>query len=274
MKKLISFLLIAVLLLGSLAVTAFADSGGKLTPELLAKLDSATDTELIEVWVDASFTYGTPQEWDRLAEEETGIYPDELARVDTVNDLQNRARVMEQVNIYQRARRRIVVELRHQRVIEILTKAGIAYDDIVGSWDAEDILLGWSPHMLLTKEKINAITVVEEIVGIDLYNGQDRESGESPEPIEPPHEPEPWPYEPLDPPIPLGDADGDGQVTILDATLIQRFLAGLCGKEGWLLLTADADNDGELSVMDATRIQRILAGLCPVIAAEEINGPC
>ena len=57
----------------------------------------------------------------------------------------------------------------------------------------------------------------------------------------------------------LGDADGDGDVTILDATKIQRVLADLDDDpDGMIALRADSDED-ELDIMDATRIQRWLA---------------
>ena len=56
----------------------------------------------------------------------------------------------------------------------------------------------------------------------------------------------------------LGDADGDGFVTILDATCIQRRLADL-PVESFVETAADVDGDG-LSIIDATLIQRYLAG--------------
>lgn len=60
----------------------------------------------------------------------------------------------------------------------------------------------------------------------------------------------------------LGDVDGDGDVSILDATEIQLVLAQL--KE-WnndtAVLAADYDGDGDVSVLDATEIQLVLAGL-------------
>ena len=59
-----------------------------------------------------------------------------------------------------------------------------------------------------------------------------------------------------------GDADMDGEVTILDATRIQRVLAGLAGEDELDKSAADADADGEVTILDATRIQRFLAGLC------------
>ena len=58
----------------------------------------------------------------------------------------------------------------------------------------------------------------------------------------------------------LGDADGDGELTILDATAIQRQLAGL-PVTAFVQLLADADEDGEVTILDATSIQRNLASL-------------
>ena len=58
----------------------------------------------------------------------------------------------------------------------------------------------------------------------------------------------------------LGDADVDGEVTILDATTIQRVLAGFAVTDFNEIL-ADADNDMEVSILDATAIQRYLVGL-------------
>ena len=58
-----------------------------------------------------------------------------------------------------------------------------------------------------------------------------------------------------------GDTNGDGAVDILDATVIQRFLAGLSISDAVLAgYCGDADEDGEVTVLDATRIQRYLAG--------------
>ena len=63
----------------------------------------------------------------------------------------------------------------------------------------------------------------------------------------------------IDSMILLGDADGDGKVTILDATVIQRRLAGL-PVESFNEKAADVDGDG-LTILDATAIQRYLAGM-------------
>lgn len=61
-------------------------------------------------------------------------------------------------------------------------------------------------------------------------------------------------------PVLLGDADGDEQVTILDATAIQRHLVKL-PTESFNEGAADADGDGEITILDATAIQRYLVKL-------------
>lgn len=62
-------------------------------------------------------------------------------------------------------------------------------------------------------------------------------------------------------PFAFGDADGDGFVTILDATAIQRHLASLASKKEIVPSAADVDGDGEVTILDATGIQRTLANL-------------
>ena len=58
----------------------------------------------------------------------------------------------------------------------------------------------------------------------------------------------------------LGDVDGDGTVTIVDATYIQRRLADL-PTDSFVEAAADADQDGMITIIDATFIQRWLADL-------------
>lgn len=70
-----------------------------------------------------------------------------------------------------------------------------------------------------------------------------------------------WAVEPIDRITKvLGDADGDGELTILDATLIQRHLAKLKGSEAIDLYAANISGSGELTIVDATLVQRTLAG--------------
>ena len=61
----------------------------------------------------------------------------------------------------------------------------------------------------------------------------------------------------------LGDVDGDGEVNIIDATLIQRYLADIPLDFELDKKVADIDGDGEVSIIDATLIQRWLADLDP-----------
>lgn len=80
-------------------------------------------------------------------------------------------------------------------------------------------------------------------------------------PETPPSEPET--QEPTHPIIDvtfiLGDADGDGFISILDATKVQRVLAGLDDDtDGMITLRAAVDGD-VLNIMHATKIQRYLA---------------
>lgn len=59
----------------------------------------------------------------------------------------------------------------------------------------------------------------------------------------------------------LGDVDGDGEITIIDATSIQRFLAELSTPWAFIPEAADADGDNDITIVDATAIQRYLADL-------------
>ena len=66
----------------------------------------------------------------------------------------------------------------------------------------------------------------------------------------------PYYYPPV---IILGDADGDGVVTVGDVAAIQRYLADLEQLDENHLLAADANQDGVLNICDATHLQRFLA---------------
>ncbi len=59
----------------------------------------------------------------------------------------------------------------------------------------------------------------------------------------------------------IGDVDGDGTVTIIDATYIQRHLASVPIPYKINDKVADTDGDGNITIIDATMIQRYLASL-------------
>ncbi len=58
-----------------------------------------------------------------------------------------------------------------------------------------------------------------------------------------------------------GDVDLDGNITVLDATLVQMHLAELTELTGVTLNNADTEKDDIVSITDATKIQMYLAGL-------------
>ncbi|MBQ8538658.1 MAG: hypothetical protein IJ433_03305 [Ruminococcus sp.] len=59
----------------------------------------------------------------------------------------------------------------------------------------------------------------------------------------------------------VGDADGTGDITIMDATTIQFHLANSRLIEGVKLMAAETDGDGNLTIMDVTCIQMFLASI-------------
>ncbi len=61
----------------------------------------------------------------------------------------------------------------------------------------------------------------------------------------------------------VGDTNGDGKVTVADATRIQKHLANILKLEGAELEAADTNGDGKVTVADATQIQKYLANVIP-----------
>ncbi len=58
-----------------------------------------------------------------------------------------------------------------------------------------------------------------------------------------------------------GDVDGDGDITIVDATLIQKHIVQLETLSADKQILADVDNDNTISVVDATLIQKYIVQL-------------
>lgn len=59
----------------------------------------------------------------------------------------------------------------------------------------------------------------------------------------------------------LGDADLNGEINIIDATLIQKYIADITQFESSQLKVADVTEDKNISIDDATDIQKYLVGL-------------
>lgn len=78
---------------------------------------------------------------------------------------------------------------------------------------------------------------------------------------------------PTEPPVViiLGDADGDGDVTVIDATVIQRNIAGI-PVNSFNKKAADVDSDDDVTIVDVTWIQRWLASIyCPYPIGQPIS---
>lgn len=58
-----------------------------------------------------------------------------------------------------------------------------------------------------------------------------------------------------------GDVDNDGDITIVDTSFIQRYLAGIELFDADQLKYGDVDGDGDVTIVDGTYIQRWLAGI-------------
>ena len=58
-----------------------------------------------------------------------------------------------------------------------------------------------------------------------------------------------------------GDVDGDDDLNIIDATIIQGYLAHLVSFNGAQIAAADLDFDGEINIIDATEVQLRIAYL-------------
>ncbi len=56
----------------------------------------------------------------------------------------------------------------------------------------------------------------------------------------------------------MGDANGDGFITILDATAIQKYIVKI-PEENFREDLADVNEDGEINIIDATLVQIMLS---------------
>lgn len=58
-----------------------------------------------------------------------------------------------------------------------------------------------------------------------------------------------------------GDAYPSGNITVVDATSVQKYVAGIEDFDKLQLFNSDVNHDGEISVVDATLIQKYIVGL-------------
>ena len=59
----------------------------------------------------------------------------------------------------------------------------------------------------------------------------------------------------------IGDVNSDGDISVVDATLIQKYIVGLENLTDLQKKSAEVNDDNEISVVDATLIQKYIVGL-------------
>lgn len=128
------------------------------------------------------------------------------------------------------------------------------------TWDNADKEYSSDPSTSQEKEDADHITVPLARIGKLL------EGGSTPTPTPTPTTPTEKPTDaqtdvPTNPSASYicGDVNGDGEVTVTDATMVQRAVASIVTLTATQMLAADANGDGDVSVIDATAIQRYVA---------------
>lgn len=230
MKRIISILLVIVLAISCFSLTAFAsDENSKVSDSLSAKLEKLTLGEKIEtiIWL---YSEIDKDEIERKTFLDCGLTA-------------GTCMTLEDVDLYKKTYNRILGEIQSEVNKSFVEKCGVDEKDIV-------LCSTLSPMIILnlTEEKIYEIANFKEVTLLDYDDSV---------PVEP--------SDPIEPTLPVdvvGDADQDGELSVLDATEIQLVLAELKGWENEsAMFAADYDRDGDVSVLDATAIQLELANI-------------
>lgn len=61
--------------------------------------------------------------------------------------------------------------------------------------------------------------------------------------------------------FPIGDVNSDGIISVVDSTLVQKYIVGIEKLTELQKKSADVNGDGDISVVDATLIQKYIVGL-------------
>lgn len=133
----------------------------KITPELQARLDTMSDDDTTEVWIE----YWGLQTWneselERLTNEAVGFTMKDVHEV-TKTD---RVLANDMVNIWRRMRNKIRQQLQHQFWVDFFKELNIEDSEVIGEWHPEDEQWGYgSNRFVLSKKKILAIAAHEKI---------------------------------------------------------------------------------------------------------------
>ena len=63
----------------------------------------------------------------------------------------------------------------------------------------------------------------------------------------------------------LGDINGDGNITIADAIMLQKHIANIIVIDGGLINEADVTNDGAITIADAIMLQKHIANIIKLV---------
>lgn len=210
------------------------NSGNAIAPEdkisdaLYEKLKSATANDQIDVWIEVGLQLKNKSELETLAYEKCGLQADKRK---TVAD----------INLFLRTYRSLVAEDKANAIENLLTKMEIENSAVaLENWDSSN----WPCRFMMTTNEIYNAAMIDEIISMDLYHGQD--ASQTDIPIEEPVDNE------------LADIDCNGQINIADATCLQKHLAEF-SMETSLSINADINKDGVISIGDVTEFQRGLA---------------
>ena len=178
MKRIFSVLLALLITMlsvwGAVHLSAAALQTDKITPALQEKLDAASDSDFIEVWVNyVPKNIIDYEELNRLTDERVGFLHTD------------RWLTAEQVKEWKATRNVVEDEMRHQYYVDLFDRLGIETEEIIGNWDPDDpVNQKCTKHYILSKAKIIALTDHEEVASIDTYHHQESEPYQS-EPTEP-----------------------------------------------------------------------------------------
>ena len=247
MKRTLSLLLAITLLLSIGMISSSAESA-KIDPSLQELLNDLPDGETVDVAIWATYTmdFKSSLEMREYVELKTR---EELGMFFQIN-------TVEELDLWLSTYNRILREIETGNRKVIVEKLGLT-----------DEVLDQGCNLLiarLIKEQIFAAAELDEVAYIEPHEKAPTEDPldvaptedavDEPIGIDVPLVPEPEP----EPSQIVGDADGDFEITIMDATRIQRALAELFPIEMLRTVNCDVDKDGEISICDATRIRKKL----------------
>ena len=250
MKRIISILLSAAIMLGCVvAVSALTgEQDAKISSELKQALEQLPEGETVQVF--AILNYELDEDYvDQLVFEETGLT--------RPADMNAYLQGLDRRWIYAYTLK--AKELIYEYELAFYEKTG--YDHIPQKKSENPttpVPVIVENNFIVTKEQVYVLAGYDEVQRLILVSEQEEPIDFATEPVS-----EPMTYPEIDPgdEPPIGDADGDGKITILDATRIQRYLAALIDETEIVLIYADFDEDGTLTILDATGVQRLLAGI-------------